>query len=63
MEGNNNNNYNNGVPGPAGGSKRVVPADTFDTPRGGSKGDPQRKVVGKVEVEIISLPKHIAIFR
>ena len=43
---NNDNNYN-GVPGPAGGRKTAVPADTVDTLRGGRKGDPQHKVEGK----------------
>ena len=33
--------------GPRGGRKRAVPADTVDTLRGGRKGDPQHKVVGK----------------
>ena len=34
--------------GPRGGRKRAVPADTVDTLRGGRKGDPQHKVVGKI---------------
>ena len=32
---------------PPGGKKRAVPANTFDTLRGGRKGDPPRKVVQK----------------
>ena len=43
---NGDNNYR--VPGAArGGRKRAIPANTVDTLRGGRKGDPQRKVVGK----------------
>ena len=34
--------------GPGGGRKRAVPADMVDSLRGGRKGDPQHKVVGKI---------------
>ena len=33
--------------GPRGGSTKAVPAISVDTLRGGRKGDPQHKVVGK----------------
>ena len=33
--------------GPRGGRKRAVPAISVDTLRGGRKGDPQHRVVGK----------------
>ena len=38
--------YNNRVPGPAGGSKKGGPAITVDTLRGGRKGDPTHKCCG-----------------